>query len=281
MDIDKILDFFYEKTSNRVKKRKDLYELKQRDIYPDDPKQISWIINNKRTKNNRFLICYAVFGNTDNEELPLKYGLIPKLKFKNRKEVLWGTDEEIKAYLPDLFMLLWNEITEDMVDKELILCDYVSYAKYSTYWKILFDNGNIYPALFYGIYEDDVVGNIDFARKEAIYYIRNKSKIDFENDFLNFAESTKSFHLIDRVFKDKFIDKRFIPMLKRFIPDETSLGLRVKDLIDADLSKVASLNESGNNDTEKQLINASSKYIVKLEEIQEKECAKMGFEKLS
>lgn len=288
MNIDKILDFFYEKTSNRVKERINLNKdgLKQGDIYPDDSALISQIVNNRRNKNNRYLITPAVIGNTDDEKEKLEYGLIPKLKFKNRKEVLWGTDEEIKAYLPDLFMLLWNEITEDMVDKELILCDYIPYAKYSTYWKILFDKNNKYPAILYGIYKDDVINRIDFAREKAIYYLYNKSKIDFEDIFLDFAKSTKSYSKINKVLEREFIYKRFIPMLKQYIPDETSLGLRAKNLINADLSEAPLLiyeyyNKGFNDEIKKLLINASSEYIVRLEEIQEKECAKMGFEKLS
>ena len=41
------------------------------------------------------------------------------MKFESKKEILWGSDDEIKSYLPELFELLWDELTED----DLVICD--------------------------------------------------------------------------------------------------------------------------------------------------------------
>ena len=279
MNIDNILEFFYEKASKRVNdkiKGKD-EKILHSQIYKDDPKQISWIINNNRTKNNRFLICDAVLGNSIDDKLVFEYGLIPKLGFANRKEVLWGSDREINLYLPELFRLLWDEVTTDPyeyeIDKELFLCDYIPYAKNSVYWNILFSQKNIFPAMLYGIREDDVINNIDSSREEAFRYLYHRCENSFKEIFKQFASSTRSFHRINKIFKDEFIDILFIDMLTRYKPAESSLGLRVRSLITADLSNVAMLIHEYNvnetiNDISRQLNNASSTYIILLEKIQ-------------
>lgn len=117
------------------------------------------------------MITDAVLENCDDFGEP--DGLLAKLPFRNRKEILWGTDDEIECYLPLLFELLWNEVSyqdnSNHIDKELYLCEYIPYAKYSTYWNILFSESNIYPAISYGIMEDDVINNIDKAKEQGRY----------------------------------------------------------------------------------------------------------------
>ena len=276
MNIENILEFFYKMTSNRIKNKVEELNLKHREIYMRDSKQISWIIHNKRTKNNRFLITNAVIQNSD--DFGEDDGLLRKLEFNNIKEILWGTDDEIVNYLPDLFKLLWNEITSDDnpydIDKELFLCDYVPYAKYSTYWNILFSSTNIYPAFAYGICEDDVVENIDDARNCAFSYLYTKLENDFANIFSEFTNHTTSYNKINRVFQQSFIEDLFVPMLKEHTPNVNSLGLRVKSLIESDLVYCASLvcnNINFNTNCLTKLINASSTYIVALENIQNSE----------
>ena len=189
-----ISNFFYEKTSKRIKEKIDLSKYNHSQIYSRDYKQISWIINNKRTKNNRFLVTNAVLRNTD--ESGEAIGLVPKLNFKNEQEVLWGTKEEILNYLPNLFKLLWNEVSKEnsgyQIDKNLFLCDYVPYAKYNTYWNILFSENNNYPAIAYGIFEDDVIENYDKVEREAYKFLYNKCKKDFLKIFNDFTDKILS-----------------------------------------------------------------------------------------
>lgn len=278
MNMEIILDFFYEKASSRIKEKVTLSGLTHREIYKPDSKQISWIINNNRTKNNKYLITDAILGCTDtNRE---ETGLLYKLSFTNIKEILWGTDEEIIGYLFDLFKLLWNEVTKEsnscQIDKELFLCDYVPYAKYSTYWNILFNPQNIFPAIAYGIREDTVLENIDSAREDAFRYLYSKCKNDFTSIFINFANDTNSFHKINKVFRQKFIDELFIPMLSNYKPDTSSLGLRVKNLIESDLlfcAPLVCLKVKPENNYISNLISASSEYILALEKIQEEYCS--------
>lgn len=278
MDINRIAEFFYERASNRIKKKVKESKLKYAEIYKPDHKQISRIVNNERTKNNRFLICDAVISNSYKDETTEKYiecGLLNKLNFNSKKEILWGSDEEINLYLYDLFELLWTEVTAEnspyKIDSELYLCDYIPYAKYSTYWNILFSPRNKYPAITYGIYEDTVIEEIEPARENALLFLYCRCKNDFNHRFFSFIETEESFHKLDKVLKEKLIEKSFIPMLDTYKPDASSLGLRVRDLINADLSHCASIifNESNNDSYFTSLINASSNYIVKLEEIQQ------------
>ena len=76
-----------------------------------------------------------------------------------KKEVLWGTDEEINNYMFDLFEHLILEVFSDQneynLDIEKYLCDYIPYAKNSTYWEVIVKG--IYPAMFYGVSEDKIL----------------------------------------------------------------------------------------------------------------------------
>jgi hypothetical protein len=152
------------------------------------------------------------------------------------------------------------------------LCDYVPYAKYSTYWDILFSVNNVFPAIAYGILEDDVINNIDSARDSALLYFYEKCKSDFEDIFFKFANRTKSFSKINQVFQKTFIEESFVPMLLKYRPDDHSLGIRVKKLIASDLSHCAAL-ACGvpiiNKKYFSELINASSIYIYALENLQQ------------
>ena len=280
MNIETVMEFFYERASKRIKEKVEKSGKKHAEIYINDPKQISRIINNRRTRINRFLITDAIISSTtkkDDETKYIKTGLLHELDFKTEKEILWGDDEEIKAYLPDLFKLLWDELpdkdSEYHIDKNFILCDYVPYAENRTYWDLLFSPENKYPAFLYGISEDNIVNNYEKVEQEAFDYLYSKCAKHFEEKFDDFSSKTKSFHKINKVFKENFIDTAFTNLIKQNMPDEYSLGVRVRRLIENDLSQTANLiymhKENGSIDEIKRaLINASSSYVLKLKEIQ-------------
>lgn len=128
-----------------------------------------------------------------------------------------------------------------------------------------------FPALFFGIKEDTVIENIDSARDDALEFFYNRCKKDFLSDFIDFANKNNSFHMLNNTIKNDLVENRFLPMMKKFMPDASSLGLRVKNLIFEDLSYCAALVCNRNIDNpeyRKQLINASSDYILRLEDIQ-------------
>lgn len=265
MNIDKILDFFYEKTAQRIKTKIKESGLKYEDIDLGDPKIISFVVHNKRTKNNRFLIRDGIVNS-----------FLQTLNFKTKQEILWGTNEEINTYIYDLFGLLWEEVSSETsmygIDKELLLCDYIPYAKCKAYWNIIFSSENKYPAISYGIYEDYVVENIDHTESNALMFLYEKCQQEFLSIFEKFTNETISFSKINKVFITNFIEASFVPLLKKHTPDSSSLGLRVRNLIYSDLSHSAPLvygEETENSSYLKRLSKATSSYILALEDIQQ------------
>ncbi|MBR4948752.1 MAG: hypothetical protein IKZ29_09340 [Clostridiales bacterium] len=291
-EYEKIAGLFYEKAAERVKQKVTESGLKHTEIYPPDHKQISRIINNNRQKNNPYLISNAVlksfYIDEGGDHIPC--GLVEKLDFESVKEVLWGSDKEIESYIHELFNLLWEEVCvqEHQIDAELYLSDYIPYAKYSTYWDLLFNNNtsgilHVSPAddeakkvvltaiSTFGIYEDTVIELIDPARKEALLFLYSKCHEDFLSKFLEFANNTDSYHSLNKTIKNVLVNGIFIPLLEKHKPDASSLGLRVRNLIKEDLSYSAALIFNTQIDNPKyrhQLIRASSEYICKLEKIQ-------------
>lgn len=280
MNMEAIMQFFYKRASERIRRKVESSGKTHAEIYAKDPKQISRIINNRRTRINPFLITDAIIDNyakNDEESDYVKIGLLHNLGFDTVKQILWGSDDEIDEYLPHLFELLWNELPDNdsfyQVDKRWILCDYVPYAEYVTYWELLFAPSNRFTALEFGKKEDDIVNNIDLAEQEAFSYFYSKCEKGFKEAFHKFSSDTTSFHKIDKVFKEGFIDKIFVEMIKKNAPDEYSLGLRVRNLIINDLSLVPHLvydfQRAGNIDEiTKLLLNASSSYICRIKDIQ-------------
>ena len=279
MDTNIVEEFFYLRASKRIGKKVRNSGLKYAEIYRPDHKQISRIVNNKRNKNNRFLICDAVINNSykdDESGEYIKCGLLAtkELDFHSTKDILWGTDSEIEDYLYSLFEILWNELANENFDSEYYLCDYVPYAKNSTYYNILFNSGNRYPAIFYGIKEDKIIEELESSKTDALLFLYQKCKNSFSDCFHQFAKNQQSFHKLNKVISD-ILFPSFIKIIESHKPDASSLGLRVKALIDADLSHSARIVATGDFDLyNSSLIRASSTYILSLENIQKKYCTK-------
>lgn len=276
MNIERIENFFYSRASKRIKQKVEESKLKYAEIYKPDHKQISRIVNNKRNKNNRFLICDAVISNSYKDDATgkmVKCGLLetPELKFQSIKEILWGTNAEIYSYLYELFVLLWEETTTDSrfeIDTELYLCDYIPYAKNRAYWDIIFSRDK-YPAPFYGFIEDKVFEEFDSTRDSSLAFLYKRCKVDFFKRFSAFTQKQESFHKLDRIIKDELIKNIFIPVLRKHKPTASSLGLRVRDILYADISHCAPLIVKNNYDYPlSALIKASTDYIQELEKIQ-------------
>lgn len=277
IDTTKIEEFFYDKSSERISDRVKKSKLKYKDIYSPDEKQISRIINNKRTKNNRFLICNAVIDTYHKEESTgeyIKIGLLntPQLRFNSRKEILWGTDEEISKYIKELFRLLWNELENNSPDykKEFneYLCDYIPYSKCSTYYDLLFSRKNNFPAVFFGIREDDILENFEPSKRKSLDLLYDKCKEQWLNEFLLFANNEPTFSKLNKTIREKLLPL-FINVIESHKPDSKSLGLRVRSLILSDLSLIPELiTKNKPSNSSKLLINATSQYIVNLEKTQ-------------
>lgn len=181
------------------------------------------------------------------------------------------------------------QLERDELNKELqsfdlsihdILIDYVPYAKYSTYGKLLFNGNNPFPALFYGVSEDSIIKNIEPSWNDAVHLLYKKCETDYLSELISFTQQTTSFHGINKVLYNNFICAKLVPILKKHIPGETSLGVRVKDLITADLSHtpklITHMEQDGLKAYYKALNRASSEYILALEKIQAKLYRKCG-----
>lgn len=281
MNTNLIEEFFYSRASYRIAERVKSSGLKYAEIYKPDHKQISRIINNKRTKNNRFLICDAVIHNyyiDDESGKSIECGLLAtkKLQFNSITEILWGTDSEIDDYLYLLFKTLWNEYADNNSESEIYLCDYVPYAKNSTYFNLLFNSGNTFPAIYYGILEDTIIEKLEPSKQYALLFLYRKCKKDFSAYFHNFIGEHQSFHKLDKTISDVLYPS-FVSIIENHKPNDSSLGLRVRNLINADLSNTASIIVSGDNNPYKaSLDRATSSYILALEDIQNKYCNKKG-----
>ena len=299
-EYEEIAEFFYSKASVRIKTKVIESKRKHRDILSSDPKLISRIINNNRQRNNPYLINDFALE-TSYEDIKtgkrIPDGIVPKLGFSSRNEVLWGTDLEIQGYIHELFLLLWDVVCEknNLVDYELYLYDYVPFAKFNTYWRILSDSNIIdenlrfhfericaprndnceimlnFPATFLGINEDYLIENLEKSKIDAIEYLYNKCKDSFLSQFIEFCKTTDSFHKLNKSIDNKLVSEIFLNLIKAHEPNVASLGIRVKNLIYEDLSYSASIiceRDLVDIEYRKQLITASSNYILELEKIQ-------------
>ena len=270
-------NFILKKCSERISNKYHEKKVRYIDIYPSDEAMICRIINNSRSKNNRYLLTDKIMRNNKNE-----FGIIPILGFKDEYEVLWGTDEEFKKNLPYIF----HNIIKDLLDRhnldidiDNILCDYVPYAKFSTYAKCILPSlhAHLPIAPYYGICPEDIGSNLVNAQNNAIDFLYSKPnfKKEFNKSFSKFAQDTLTYTKIDKEIADKFVQPYLIPLLKKYAPSGDSLGLRAKNIIEHDLSQSKDLilaheenRTLSDSEYKKALINASSSYIVKLEEIQ-------------
>lgn len=241
--------YIYKKCADRISNKIREKDVTLKEIYPSNEKIISRITNCKIGSKNPYLIQDAVLSNycSDENGNSKNVGIIPILGFENAQEVLWGTASEIRVNIPEIFqniiydLILCNsELDVNVYD---IVCDYVSYAKYSTYWRLLYDTDHSVPAFYYGLFEDDVLNNLDSAREAAINYLffKPQCKEVFTQAFIDFASTTCSFKKLDDTLTNNLIYPAVIPLLKRYIPDNNSLGLRVKNIIEADISQKKAL----------------------------------------
>lgn len=139
---------------------------------------------------------------------------------------------------------------------------------------MLFNSWNTYPAIFYGIKEDTIIEELEPSKETALFFLYQKCKDAFCLYFHHFIAEHPSFHKLDKTISDVLFPS-FVTIIENHRPNQSSLGLRVRDLINADLSNVASMIASGDYDLYKASLNkASSDYILALESIQNVYCIK-------
>lgn len=298
MDFKKTTNYIYKNCINRVKKRLEELGLPQISICPSDKSLVSHFFNYEKNyekyknsaklykkksnplKNNPYLITPKLLNGLD--ESGDACGIVPVLGFKDEYEVLWGTNKEFNNNLHQIFRNIISDLLDiHTYDKEInnALCDYVPFAKYSTYLQLI--QKTHFPVLpYYGITEDEIFFNIGNAEANAIDFLYSKPdlKKDFNERFSNFIkknELEKKYTNIDKKLTNKFVQPELIPLLEKYAPSGDSLGLRVKSIIEHDLSQSKDLilaheenRTLSDSEYTKTLINASSSYVAKLEEIQ-------------
>lgn len=232
------------------------------------------------------------YSNRNSSLISSKYiiRLMEQLEFKDELELLWGNYKE-SGFVTKIFESIFIDILYGN-DKELkafantLLIDFVPYAKYHSYWEMFFENkfntanfkNSNYkiPSYFYGITEDDIFNIYDKVQNEAIEFLFERCREDFENILFSFIDSNqKSFSKLSKKI-DIFVHNEFSKMLKDYLPNEISLGLRVRNLIISDWKYLGYLisksmeneSETWKDQVDRELINISVQYIDNLAKIQ-------------
>lgn len=279
INFDKTRNYVYKKCVERVKKRLEEHKLPQITICPADKSLVSDFFNIKCTANNPYLINKRLIE-SDTEKSG-KTGVIPHLKFKDAFEVLWGDEKEFNQNLLPLFTCIMTDLVSTNFEYsdiiETILCDHIMYSEYSTLLHIK-GKYNISLLKYYGVLDSAVSAeNMErylLASLNLLYSKENFKEL-FSESFYTFAYKYKDYKNFDERLEKKYIIPTFIPLLKKYMPDYNSLGLRVKKLIEDDLLYMIEQIDlySPNYESSKefqmrrQIVNASSSYIMALEEI--------------
>ena len=247
----------------------------------DDKSLVSYFFNCKIGTNNKYMITKRLLNYKNNETGELS-GAVPVLGFKNEHEVLWGDMVEFRSNLFPIFCLLIKDILEsDNECKETIentLCDNIIYAKYSTF-RAIKDTYDISLLENFGIYDESVEDRaMNDYLEIALMHLYHKSMFEasFERIFLSFTKRYNDYtHIEKRLYRDFLPD--LLSLLEEYKPSSSSLGLRVKTLIETDIIKAIDQIESykacsdfcdtAEYQINKRIIDASSQYIVKLERI--------------
>ncbi len=277
--------FFYTNCVNRVDIARRSKKLKKCEICNDNS-LVSDFFNGKCTEDNPYLITGNLIGTPRKARKGQEDNREPTgiknttLGIESEKEILWGTDNEIEKNIQSIYLLIMSELPvycpEYINDWENVLFDYVPYSKYKTLLEIK-NKFNISLYETYGVKDEEVSEfKLSNYQLNAIsYFFYNESfRNEFLEIFLSFANKQKNFTYIDRKLKNDFVVKSFIPLLKKYKPKhETSLGLRVRDLLVNDLQCVPELllsdrSENSQDDFKRMLNKASSRYITELETIQ-------------
>lgn len=220
-----VLEFFYKKMSDRVrenlyivnenKKKNHKCPIRYIDISNTQNEVVGFIIKNKRNYNkNRYLIPDKIAE-----------GMVKKLNFENKNEIIWGSEYEIKSYSCDLFINIVNDITDnnkgtDLYDKlEAILEDYYYYAL--TKFSLSFQKEmNIF--LEYKSYEpylskDFMKGNDDLAisKLEATLRLYYFIEDDFLESLYDLSDRTDTTSKFENTITN-YIENDFMKLLDEY-----------------------------------------------------------------
>lgn len=216
--------------------------------------------------------------------------LTEKLEFQSELDLLWGdfqNNDLIKLFFEKIFIeILYGD------DKRLeemyhnILIDYVPYAEYRSYWQMFISCEIEMPKLpysqydmsgyFYQIKEDNIFEKYKDIQKSAIEFLYYKHESQIKLLFANFIhEEGHSLKKLNR--KLTILVSHLTDMLQTLLPNEDSLGLRVRNIIISDYKKFGTLiakelvgekRMTLEDSTMKLLVESSLTYIMQLKRVQ-------------
>lgn len=221
-------DLIYRKISARAETMKDKYELTLAEIFSTNPTIASYILRNKRTNNNPYLVPGKKFTNDRSTtrfvelETPAEH-IASSLHFDSVANFLWGDVDEFAKYSGETFLYLIKDAMNDAdpSDIEIIqkaLSFYVPYAKCQVYRDVLSDNNNFSKILEFD-YNDDNEGE-DFLNAISRLFLNVKD--EFHKAYFDFFSDKTTIHLNNYI--SKFVHDEFVPMLSAYIDNDRSIG---------------------------------------------------------
>ncbi|MFM1538232.1 hypothetical protein [Helcococcus bovis] len=269
--LEKIFEPIYKSISERVKSKKHELNLTNEKILVSDPKIISRIVNNKRTKNNPYLVTdTSILKKNVNKET--EEGIVPNLKFNSISEVLWGNAVDIEKYSEELFYnIIINLLDFNLIDNifdnnsiEYYLMDYVPFAFYKAYLDFSeFDDyvpnyEHIFRILFPENYGQDYKNFNKFGYelflKESINEMYKRCKTYFIYELKKFANETKSFYCVYDNFYENFLLSSFNKIITSNYPQRISFGNDIYNLLSSELKRGIELFKDGKvNELDKKL----------------------------
>lgn len=281
ISFDKTRDYIYRNCVERVDNKRKEKGLPQIELCRDDKTLVSYFFNCKLTSNNQYLVTKKLLDYYS-EKTGCVSGAVPIFEFSNIHEVLWGNDIEFNDNLFTIFSLIIFDILNSSYKKkdflEYVLCDNIIYSKYFSFRNIK-NKYNVTLLENFAIFDEMVDDqHMSSYLDTAINYLYNKPDFrrKFSDIFLSFTNLHDDYtHIDDRLCKE-FIPNLYV-LLDEYSPTDSSLGIRVKTLIDTDIIKAMEQIDALKNVPDflntpefklnKQIINASSTYICKLEDI--------------
>ncbi|HFU3823873.1 TPA: hypothetical protein ACGO0B_001588 [Streptococcus suis] len=222
--------------------------------------------------------------------------LTQKLKFTTEISLLWGDFENSNfpqvLFEKVVFDILYsgNEKQKAIINDALI--DYVPYAEYHSYWQMFIvgeiempkfpDSKFTISSSFYQIKEDEIFEQYELTQKNAIkyfFYKHNESLLSMIRGFLRDEFRTDDGYSLKKIDKKiSILLSRFMNYFEKNIPNDDSLGLRVRSIIISDFKKFGTLiakDLSGKQAqlelselTQKLLVESSFAYITNLKRVQ-------------
>lgn len=220
--------------------------------------------------------------------------LSSKLNFKDPLELLFG-DYQNNGFPEQLFKHLLTDILFNGKQSEkdilnAVLMDFVPYAEYHSYWQMFLSNeipmpkikntNYIKPSFLYGISQDETFDGHAKSRSQAIQVLYLKHQDYLSVTIKLFLE--KDFN-VDGVYTLKKLDSKLqllvdklLEFFRTHLPNETSLGIRVRNILLSDFKTMGYLNEKTISEekldlpdlTDKYLVQASLNYIAELKRVQ-------------